>query len=772
MKKFTLFTGLFLLCGHAFAQGTAFTYQGRLNDGANPANGIYNLRFAIYDSPSAGIQQGIALTNAATGVTNGLFTVSLDFGNHFSGADRWLEIAACTNTVNSFVTLAPRQKLTPTPYAVTAGNILSGGIAAGTYGNPVAFSNSTNSFTGSFTGNGVALTNVNAATLGGRSASQFWTTTGNSNTVAGANFLGTRDFQPLELWAGGLRVLRLEPDTRGDIAGNLIGGSTNNTIGQPGSGGNVIGGGGYRFGPQIIYSNTSGVFIGAGSANQIGPNVNDSFIGAGFGNSIQALGAFIGSGEQNTIQPLAVRAVIVGGQDNTNGGSLSVIVGGALNKIGSLADESFIGGGSQNQIVGSALNQVAGTIGGGSLNFIFTNGTLGTIAGGLNNNIQPETDGGTIGGGYNGSVAGDYATIPGGSDNWANGFASFAAGRRAKANHDGAFVWADSQDADFSSTATNQFSVRAKGGVRFETAGAGLQVDGQPVVTGNAALLNTNQTFTGQNTFNNSVSINATLSANTVAPAGTLSIAGDLSLSGGATTYHNLSMSGGNSAGYLYGSFPNLGDGIHLGYNWYADNAGVGHTINAGGGTSRISSGYGSIVLATGSVGFSPINRVTVDANGNVGIGRTSAGNRLEVEGNASKTLSGSWLANSDARIKQDIRTVTNALETLDRVHLVSFRYTDSYRAAHPAAEDRRYLNVVAQEFREVFPDDVKSSGEKLPDGSEILQVDTYPLTIYSAAAIQELNQKLEDKERRIQELEQAVGELLKMVRQKNFAGE
>jgi hypothetical protein len=51
----------------------------------------------------------------------------------------------------------------------------------------------------------------------------------------------------------------------------------------------------------------------------------------------------------------------------------------------------------------------------------------------------------------------------------------------------------------------------------------------------------------------------------------------------------------------------------------------------------------------------------------------------------------------------------------------------------------------VAQEFREVFPDHVKNSGEKLPDGSDILQVDTYPLTIYSAAAIQELNQKLED---------------------------
>ena len=38
----------------AIAQGTAFTYKGRLNDGANPANGIYDLRFAIYDATTNG----------------------------------------------------------------------------------------------------------------------------------------------------------------------------------------------------------------------------------------------------------------------------------------------------------------------------------------------------------------------------------------------------------------------------------------------------------------------------------------------------------------------------------------------------------------------------------------------------------------------------------------------------------------------------------------------------------------------------------------------
>ena len=86
---------------------------------------------------------------------------------------------------------------------------------------------------------------------------------------------------------------------------------------------------------------------------------------------------------------------------------------------------------------------------------------------------------------------------------------------------------------------------------------------------------------------------------------------------------------------------------------------------------------------------------------------------------------------------------MTNALATLERVNLVSFVYTPEYRAAHKNIGDRRYLNVIAQQFQTVFPEWVQPNGEKMPDGSDILQVDTYPLTIYSAAAVQELNAKV-----------------------------
>ena len=78
------------------AQGTAFTYNGRLNDNGNPANGSYDLRFTLYDAVTNGTAFG-SLTNPATGASNGLFTVTLDFGGIFTGSNYWLEIAARTN---------------------------------------------------------------------------------------------------------------------------------------------------------------------------------------------------------------------------------------------------------------------------------------------------------------------------------------------------------------------------------------------------------------------------------------------------------------------------------------------------------------------------------------------------------------------------------------------------------------------------------------------------------------------------------------------------
>ncbi len=124
-------------------------------------------------------------------------------------------------------------------------------------------------------------------------------------------------------------------------------------------------------------------------------------------------------------------------------------------------------------------------------------------------------------------------------------------------------------------------------------------------------------------------------------------------------------------------------------------------------------------------------------------LGRPTA-NALEVNGEASKSVAGSWLANSDRRIKTDIAPIPDALDTIMKLRPVTFRYADDYRKAHDSIDDTSYYNVIAQEFAEVFPDAVKGSGEYLPGKSrtvenEILQVDTYPAQIASIAAIQEL---------------------------------
>ena len=87
-----------------FAQGTAFTYQGRLASGANAANGIYDFQFQVFDAATAGSGYGSPNPNTVTGVgvTNGLFTVTLDFGTGvFTGPARWLQISARTNGAGS-----------------------------------------------------------------------------------------------------------------------------------------------------------------------------------------------------------------------------------------------------------------------------------------------------------------------------------------------------------------------------------------------------------------------------------------------------------------------------------------------------------------------------------------------------------------------------------------------------------------------------------------------------------------------------------------------
>ena len=121
MRTLVVAGGLLALGTLAGAQalGTAFTYQGRLADASNPANGPYDLQLALFDAASGGAQVGPTLTRDDIVVSDGLFTTSLDFGAVFAGSRRWLELRVRPGaSAGSYTTLAGRQELTPSPNAV------------------------------------------------------------------------------------------------------------------------------------------------------------------------------------------------------------------------------------------------------------------------------------------------------------------------------------------------------------------------------------------------------------------------------------------------------------------------------------------------------------------------------------------------------------------------------------------------------------------------------------------------------------------------------
>ena len=100
--------------------GTEITYQGRLMDGNEPADGLYDFQVELYDEPNDGNQIGPVNEINDVSVKDGYFTVGLDFGGVFDGNDRWLEIAIRPSGSGSFTAVSPRQEITPTPYALYA----------------------------------------------------------------------------------------------------------------------------------------------------------------------------------------------------------------------------------------------------------------------------------------------------------------------------------------------------------------------------------------------------------------------------------------------------------------------------------------------------------------------------------------------------------------------------------------------------------------------------------------------------------------------------
>lgn len=140
-KRILLLLIVTLISVHsALSQSTVFNYQGRLIDGGNPAGGLYDMEFALFDALSEGNQVGSTQSIPNVQVNSGVFSVDLDFGAQFPGAARFLEIRISPQGQGSYTALAPRHRIMSAPYAVksltseTASNSLQlGGVAASQY---------------------------------------------------------------------------------------------------------------------------------------------------------------------------------------------------------------------------------------------------------------------------------------------------------------------------------------------------------------------------------------------------------------------------------------------------------------------------------------------------------------------------------------------------------------------------------------------------------------------------------------------------------------
>jgi len=489
MKNFKLYSILALawVAGtHSLAaQGTAFTYQGRLNDGATGAGGHYDLTFTLYDAVAGGDVIGGPVTNSAVVVSNGLFTTTVDFGSGiFNGQPGWVEIGVATNgSGDAFQVLAPRQPITPVPYSIyssasthadsadQASSLLTGAVSAPQLNTAGAPSPSQ-----VLAYNGSQLVWEDPV-VGGNSGG--WSLAGNAGTTPGVNFLGTSDNEPLFIDVGGIPALRLMPDTSGSGAPSLIGGSPANYVSNSVVGATIGGGGSVNY-LGVTYSNSVIASFGT--------------IGGGGRNIAAAQLSFIGGGYQNTAAGYI--STVAGGAYNIANGNEAFIGGGAYNFS---TNFSVVGGGYENSATGygsvvggggydgnlAQINSASGPvsfIGGGLGNTASSYG--GTIAGG-DDNRSSGSDGfpyfqgqiinyligySTIGGGYENQATASGATVPGGAFNTAAGDLSLAAGFHADAATSGTFVWADaSSSANFASSANNQFLIRAAGGVGIGT---------------------------------------------------------------------------------------------------------------------------------------------------------------------------------------------------------------------------------------------------------------------------------------------------------------
>ncbi len=728
---------LLIVAASTFADtplGTSFTYQGRLAQNGAVFNGDANMVFLLHDS-EAGADPPIAANGALVPVVDGVFAVDLDFGpDAFNGDGRWLEIRV------DGTTLSPRQPLNATPYALQTRGIVvdgAGNVGIGTASPATELDIDGTVTATAFVGDGAGLTNLpvmegvwteNGADISydagnvGIGTTTPATTLDVDGTVTATAFVGDgsgltglpeagESTNVITAWGTDTFGLMSDAPAGGEYVALASGWGHVVAIAPDGA----LVSWGDDDDDQISDTPTTGTYVAvaAGGSHSVAIASDGTLVSwgddfAGQVGDTPTTGTYVAV-DADLAHNVAIAAdgsLVSWGSDisgqisgTPTTGTYVAAAAGANHSVAIAADGTLVSWGSDS----SGL--VSGTP---------TTGTYIAVGAGEAHSVALRDDGTLVS--WGGDSLGQVSQTP-----TSGTYVAVAAGR----NHsvaiasDGAMVsWGADFQGQVSQTPAAGTYVAVSAGSNHSVAlqeVASLDfvaldgISSDLLVSGN--LIAARQVGIGQD-----LTVDGRVGIGTDIPGAPLTVVGTIRATRAVDELESIELSH---------------NGNHANLNWTGD------------GRLRIR--------------YDDSNLVQINQTGLVGIGRNPSTNVLEVEGDASKSTAGDWLANSDRRIKTDIQTIDNALETLDRVRLVSFEYTEDYQAAHPGVGDGRYLNVIAQEFAQVFPDHVKNSGEKLPDGSEILQVDTYPLTIYSAAAIQELrahtDQRLAEKDAEIASL-------------------
>jgi|GEM_PF-666548 len=481
-RALILFLVAMALAVNTFAQSSSFNYQGRLTEAGQGANGTYQFTFKLYDGAASGSQVGSTLVDVPVTVTNGIFSVDLDFGAAaFAGGDRFLDVSVRKTAGDPLVALTPRQKVGSAPYATRA-----------------SVANSADSFSGSLAGD---VTGSQAGTVvnsvGGQSAANIAGGVQAANNATSANTVNTlvkRDAAG-KVAVGGVTFGDGTTLTTANVPVAISGNSAVNAINDAGTSAKINDD---RLASSFLKFNPAAEQLSVGDANGTAPMINlrgGSTCCSGPGGHTPAWfkvfqnGSFVATGNLGIgVSPMqgqgyrtswdtykgAFRSGYAATEwDDANvgffswaGGSNSTAVGLyslAFGDTNSAESTSSIVFGSGNQVKGAAGisagagNRVCDTYGVAFGNNAKSGGPL------INGRCDPDTFNlrglAAVAIGYNVTADQDHST---------------AMGKFASNNgFSGTFVWSDGSataSADtFRNTANNEFALRATGGFRFRT---------------------------------------------------------------------------------------------------------------------------------------------------------------------------------------------------------------------------------------------------------------------------------------------------------------